>query len=174
MTIYDQYVSTTQVLQAASLESVYHGDGFPVYVFTQPTIGWCPYRKVVSSVRTLKLRMNISESMMRRHLLYNKVYIRAIYGHSPLIKDGEEEYEVWEREVRRQLITEHEQPYIDKFGMYMYIRLVLGTHTQDIDLRYTEDLELEKLYNYDLCDSKPSDTTHRVATGVISRSLVST
>lgn len=156
MILYDQTIDMSQPIQGTcSLSAVYYGDGEPVYVFTQNVRGWCPYRRVVSEVRTLKLKMHTSESMIRSHLVRNKTYIRAIYGHKPFIKAGEDTLEIAEKLIESQLITEYEFPIIDEFGMYVYMRLEVCAHNQDIDLRYTTDSQLENKYNYDLRDSIP-------------------
>lgn len=174
MIVYDKEVDTTQVLVPARLHCVHPDPVKPLFIFMQDTPGWCPYRKIVTENRTIRVRLAISESVMRRHMLYHPVYIRAIYGHSPLVKEEEQEYDMFNYQVEKQLVTEHEAAIIDEFGMHVYVRLEIGNNNQDVDLRYTEHTELEKLYHYDICDSKLQLSGSRMEEGHIQPSLVST
>ena len=174
MIVYDSEVNTTQVLVPARLHCVYPDPVKPLFVFLQDSPGWCPYRKIVTENRTLRVKLPITESILRRHMLYTPVYIRAIYGHSPLVKEEEQEYDKFHEQVAKQLITEHEFPVIDEFGMHVYMRLEIGNNNQDVDLRYTEDINLEKLYHYDICDSKLQLSGSRVEKNHLQSSLVGT
>jgi hypothetical protein len=174
MIVYDKEVDTSQALVPTRLHCVHPDPVKPLFIFLQDTPGWCPYRKIVTENRTIRVRLAISESVMRRHMLYHPVYIRAIYGHSPLVKEEEQEYDMFQHQVERQLVTEHEFPVIDEFGMHVYVRLEIGNNNQDVDLRYTEDTTLEKLYHYDICDSKLQLSGVRMDESHIQPSLVST
>lgn len=174
MIVYDKEIDTIQVLTPARLHCVYPDPVKPLFIFLQDTPGWCPYRKIVTDNRTIRVKLAISESVMRKHLLYNPVYIRAIYGHSPLVKEEEQEYDMFLKQVQKQLVTEHESPTIDEFGMHVYMRLEIGNNNQDVDLRYTEDAQLEKLYHYDICNSKLQLSGVGVEEGFLQPGLAST
>jgi hypothetical protein len=175
MDIYEHEVVPLSGLSYCSVSAVFkETDGYSVFIFKQPDACWCPYTRTITTERTLKLRMKMTEYAMRSYMVYNRRYIRCIYAHKPLIKDGEEEEDIFNQQVSLQVMEEYNQPYIDEFGLYVYMRLEISELNYDVDLRYDADPELEKLYNYDLRISEPSSTGDGLQTNYVQPSLATT
>ena len=159
MILYNTEWEINQSLTPCSIHEAYRTDQGLHVVLRQEDSIWCPYRRIISPYRTIRLYMQTSEVALRSNMLRNTYYIRAILAHDLLLKAGEDDYDLYQRQLELQLVTEHEEPYIDEFGLYVYQRLEVSMQPSDVDLRYTNDIELENLYNYGIRKSRPVHTS---------------